>query len=294
MSNNQLTSLEQLSGLKHLTKLIASNNKLIDIFDFDPPQNLEYADYSCNNIKFIENINKNKFLKVLILNHNKISKIENLSDNCYLENLDLSYNEIEIIENLDNLRIQRLNLMNNRIRSISGLENLDCLIELNLSKNFISRLKGLQGLSTLRYLYLSSNNISRAKQVAYISELPFLTDVDFCYNEVQNRKFYRFQILFYLPQLRSLDGQEVTYYDKVKADILFGADLDNKKEIFKTFLPDEQFIDRRLFMAEQIDPESDSDEDIDKLDTDNQKQTKPKLINSKNVTLSSIYDKRTK
>jgi bifunctional UDP-N-acetylglucosamine pyrophosphorylase/glucosamine-1-phosphate N-acetyltransferase len=36
--------------------------------------------------------------------------------------------------------------------------------------------------------------ISRAKQVAYISDLPFLTDVDFCFNEVQDRKFYRHQV----------------------------------------------------------------------------------------------------
>jgi len=130
----------------------------------------------------------------LILNHNNIKKIENLQENPYLEHLDLSYNEIEVIENLDGLNLQKLNLMNNRIKLITGLDNLPNLIELNISKNQISRLKGLQSLVNLRYLYLSSNLISRAKQVAYISELTFLTDVDFCYNDVQNRKFYRFQV----------------------------------------------------------------------------------------------------
>lgn len=264
-------------------------------FNFSPPQNLEYVDYSYNHISFIENVSSNRFLRSLILKYNQISKIENLNENYYLENLDLSYNGIEIIENLDNSNLQKLNLMNNKIRGISGLDNLNSLIELNLSKNSISRLKGLQSLINLRYLYLSSNCISRAKQVAYISELPFLTDVDFCFNEVQNRKFYRFQILFYLPQLRTLDGQEVTYYEKVKADILFGADLENKKEIFKTYLPDEQYIDRRLFTAEQIDPESDSDEDIENFDNvDSGKKTKTNLINSKTITLSSIYEKKTK
>ncbi len=102
--------------------------------------------------------------------------------------------------------------------------------------------------------------------------------------------------MFYLPQLRYLDGQEVSHFDKVKADILFGADLENKKEIFENFLPDEQFIDRRLFVSEQIDPESDSEEDIEKYDNENNKQfnhTANKL-NSKNITLSSIYEKRTK
>ena len=112
--------------------------------------------------------------------------------------MDLGYNNIELITNLDDLAIQRLNLMNNRIRNITGLDNLQGLIELNLSKNSITRLKGLQGLINLRYLYLSSNMISRAKHVAYISELPFLTDVDFCFNDVQNRKFYRDQVEFKL------------------------------------------------------------------------------------------------
>lgn len=103
--------------------------------------------------------------------------------------------------------------------------------------------------------------------------------------------------MFYLPQLRSLDGQDVSHFEKVKADILFGADLENKKEIFKNFLADEQYIDRRLFVAEQIDPESDSDEDMEKLEN-NESGRKIKtntLMNTRNyLTLSSIYEKKTR
>lgn len=35
VSHNNLTSLEQLSGLKHMSKLNASFNKITDIFDFE-------------------------------------------------------------------------------------------------------------------------------------------------------------------------------------------------------------------------------------------------------------------
>ena len=66
-----------------------------------------------------------------------------------------------------------------------------------------------------------------------------------------------------MPNLKVLDGQEVTHFEKVKSDILFGADLGQKKENFQSFLPDEEFVDRRLFVAEQIDPESDSEEEND-------------------------------
>ena len=261
VSNNDLATLEQLSGLYHLTELDASHNKIEEIMDFDPPQNLEKVNYSFNLIQVIQNIEKNPFLKVLILSNNNISKIDGLSTCEFLEELDLSNNHIENIENLDPLGscLTKLNLSSNKIKKISGLDNLTTLMELNLCQNEISRLKGLQGLENLRYLYLSSNKLSRCNQVAYLADLPFLTDLDFCYNEVQHKKFYRYQILYYIPQLRILDGQEVTHYEKVKADILFGADLENKKEIFNAYLQEEQFVDRRLFVAEQIDPESDSE-----------------------------------
>jgi Leucine-rich repeat (LRR) protein len=219
----------------------------------------------------IINVEKNVYLKILILHHNSIKKIDGLETGNCLEELDLSYNKIEVIENLDNLggSLLKLNLECNNIKKISGLENLTNLFELNLSKNYISRLKGLQGLTNLRTLFLSSNQLSRCKQVAYLTDLPFLTDLDFCFNEVQTKKFYRYQILYYIPELRKLDGREVSHYEKVKADILFGADLENKKEIFNAYLPEEQFVDRRLFLKEQIDPESDSegenlDDDKDK------------------------------
>ncbi len=58
-----------------------------------------------------------------------------------------------------------------------------------------------------------------------------------------------------------MDGQGVTHFEKVHADNLFGADLETKKEIFKAHLPEEEFVDRRLFLKEQIDPESDSEEE---------------------------------
>lgn len=62
-------------------------------------------------------------------------------------------------------------------------------------------------------------------------------------------------------------------------------------------MPDEKFIDRRIFVSEQIDPESDSEEDMADLDKlENNRTNKAKgenPLSSKNVTLSSIYGKKT-
>ena len=291
VSNNELNSLEQLSGLNHLTILNASHNKINEIMDFDPPQNLEKVDYSYNLVTEIQNIEKNPYIKVLILSNNQISKIEGLNTANYLEELDLAYNLIEKIENLDELGpcLKKLNLMGNQIKKLNGFDSLTSLIELNLSKNKINKLKGLQGLINLRNLYLTSNKISNCNQVAYLTELPFLTELDFCYNDVQNKKFYRFQILYYIPQLMKLDGQDVTHFEKVHADNLFGADLNNKKEIFKAYLPEEKFVDKRLFLSEQIAPESDSEED--NLPEEEKKESKTGRITKENNTLSYIEKK---
>jgi len=296
ISHNDLTSLEQLSGLNHLTKLNVSYNKITDILDFEPPQNLEIVDYSYNLVQEIQNIEKHPYLKVLNLSNNQIQKIEGLGTANYLEELNLSFNAIQNIENLDSLgtSLQKLNLMGNKIRKITGLDNLISLLELNLSKNTISRLKGLQGLINLRYLYLGENKISHCNQVAYLTDLPFLTELDFCFNEVQKKKFYRYQILYFIPELRKLDGQDVTYYEKVHADNLFGADLENKKEIFKAYLPEEEFVDRRLFLSEQIDPESDSEEGNEgEKKTQEVRERRTAYLSKGNISLSSI-DKKTK
>ncbi len=45
----------------------------------------------------------------------------------------------------------------------------------------------------------------------------------------------------------------------MKAENLYGEDIEERHRIFKEILPEEEFIDRRLNTAEMIDPESDSD-----------------------------------
>lgn len=54
VSNNKLINLKDLSNLKHMIKLNASWNQIRKTFDFEPPANLEYVDYSGNLINKIE------------------------------------------------------------------------------------------------------------------------------------------------------------------------------------------------------------------------------------------------
>ena len=57
-------------------------------------------------------------------------------------------------------------------------------------------------------------------------------------------------MLYGLPGLRNLDGVPVTPEEVVKAENLNGMDLEDRRRIFSQLLPDEEFIDRRINIAE--------------------------------------------
>ena len=145
-----------------------------------------------------------------------------------------------------------LSLAQNQIRKITGLANLPVLRQLDLSKNHIQQLVGLQWVESLRHLDLSLNNVLKVLQLRYIENLALLTELDLSFNPVMNKKHYRSQVLFHIPQLRSLDGVLIQAEEKVKAENLHGTDLNDREKIFKAMLPQEQFVDRRLSVFEDI------------------------------------------
>lgn len=100
-------------------------------------------------------------------------------------------NKIQKIENLDGLNIEELSLAHNSLTKITGLSKLLLLRELDLAKNAIVKLKGLQDVKTLRFLNLSLNRVEKILQLQYIELLPLLTELDCCYNPLQNKKHYR-------------------------------------------------------------------------------------------------------
>ena len=93
-------------------------------------------------------------------------------------------------------------------------------------------MKGLQDTESLRLLKVQLNTIGKVGQLAYIENLPLLTDLDLSCNPIQNRKFYRSQVLFHIPQLRDLDGVKILAEEKIKAENLHGLDQNDKELIF--------------------------------------------------------------
>jgi hypothetical protein len=57
-----------------------------------------------------------------------------------------------------------------------------------------------------------------------------------------------------------MDGVEISNEEKVKGENLHGYDLQDREIIFKSLLPEEKFVDRRINSIEDVALESDSDE----------------------------------
>ena len=73
-------------------------------------------------------------------------------------------------------------------------------------------------------LYLSNNCITKVKEIKYIENLPYLSELELCFNPVQSKKFYRLQILYILTLLRQLDGVLCCAEEFVKAENLYSKD----------------------------------------------------------------------
>lgn len=244
----------------------------------------------------MRDINKHRYLKNLILDNNNISQIQGLTNNKYLRMLSLNNNNIDIIENLAGLSLEELFLSDNNIKVINGLDELPLLRRLDLSKNNINKLRGLESILRLKFLFLCHNYISKVSELVYIENLQELTELDLCFNPLQNRKFYRFQVLFRIPQLRNLDGVEATCEEKIKSENLHGLDLGDRETIFKSLLPEEKFVDRRINKVEDIEPESESDpEDTHFIEHYEEKASQLSLVEMSSVaskTMNEIVSKR--
>lgn len=93
----------------------------------------------------------------------------------------------------------------------------------------------------------------------------FLGELDFSYNPLQERKYYRLQVVYKLPMLRLLDGTALSGEEVIRAESLYGLDVEEKFGIFKRSLAEEEFIDRRIHKSELIEAETDSEGENNQL-----------------------------
>ena len=121
-----------------------------------------------------------------------------VSDLLNLNQLELSNNKITEIKGLDNLtQLNTLSIRNNQITEIKGLENLTQLNTLSIRNNQITEIKGLENLTQLNSLGISDNQITEIKGLENLTQLNSL--------KVRGNRIREIKGLSKLTQLHSLD-----------------------------------------------------------------------------------------
>eukprot|EP00927_Polykrikos_kofoidii_P025669 TRINITY_DN23029_c0_g1_i1.p1 TRINITY_DN23029_c0_g1~~TRINITY_DN23029_c0_g1_i1.p1 ORF type:complete len:1171 (-),score=203.23 TRINITY_DN23029_c0_g1_i1:29-3394(-) len=255
LSGNRLRTLEPLGELTSLLHLNASFNLLIRTQSMTAPDALETIDLSYNMISDMGDWHVHRYLRELNLRGNFIDRIGlGLKKNFELRMLDFSENFLARIENLENLGLRTLYVAQNRLSSLEGVSTLTKLQVLNARHNNITSLSALrsQDLPRLRRCCVADNRLSKMSEVEGLAAFEFLCDVFLAPNPVAELPHYRAQVLHRMPRLRSLDGERATAEEKIKADLIYGADVEMRREIFEKLLPEETFVDRRLVTEEGI------------------------------------------
>ncbi|NXI41252.1 LRCC1 protein, partial [Galbula dea] len=171
-------------------------------------------------IKSLLEVSLSSDLHTLNLHCNRIARIEGLSHLRNLQHLDLSSNQIRRIEGLSSLaNLRTLSLSCNLITKVEGLEKLFNLTTLNLACNRIHDLSGFQCLHGTRHkishIDLHSNCVNSINHLLECMKgLHCLTNLTLDKkgraNPVCHTAGYRETVLQMLPQLRALDGGNVS------------------------------------------------------------------------------------
>ncbi|XP_045907749.1 dynein axonemal assembly factor 11 isoform X2 [Micropterus dolomieu] len=136
-----------------------------------------------------------------------------------LEEVSLHQQDIERIEHLDrwcrDLRI--LYLQNNLIPRIENLSRLKKLEYLNLALNNIEVIENLEGCESLQKLDLTVNFVGRVSSVESLKHNVHLTELFLVGNPCTEFEGYRQYVVASLPQLKRLDGTEISRSERIRA-----------------------------------------------------------------------------
>ncbi|KIW94135.1 uncharacterized protein Z519_05451 [Cladophialophora bantiana CBS 173.52] len=157
VSGNQLESLEGFSSLVHLRSLNANNNRISNIdgiLDLDGLLELKLSGNDLTRADF-EGCDLRR-LKALDLSHNKLEEVRNLGSLPALEDLDLSHNALQNFPTScgdKDIPVQKLRLVHNELELIA-LKHMRALRHLDLDNNKIKDIQGLQSAYHLDFLSL--------------------------------------------------------------------------------------------------------------------------------------------
>lgn len=171
VSNNHLEFIEGMPD--SLIDLNISHNRVGNITSFKKFRDLLILNVSFNGLTSLSCFSYNLHLTSLVLNHNKVRNLGGLGVMYNLLQLDLSSNELSGQIDFGKFEfpsLQILNLSENRIQSVTGVENLPKLRVLNLNDNSLEKFTCVGRHSHLKKLLLKFNKLKELD----LDPFPFL------------------------------------------------------------------------------------------------------------------------
>lgn len=272
IAENCLCDLTVLQRLPYLVQVNARKNYLTDCLKFSPPHCKEEAawssghaaigsilisaDLSYNNIECIQDLSHHPSLECLILSYNFITDIRGVQSLQFLQVLDLSNNYIRMIQGLDKLPLRELNLSNNLLQTLHGLQTIETLSVLNVANNQIQCLAPLKSVTNLSYLDIQNNQVEVIREVEHLNHLTWLRVLLLVGNPCSRKPYYRSRVIFRIPYLSHLDSTAVSATEKVLAANLFedvSGDVESRKDVFLKYFPTDSFFNYSPYFIEDED-----------------------------------------
>lgn len=156
-------AIEYLSGIPSTVRTLhASFNRLTSLTSVNHLRNLQYLDISHNQLDGVSQLKCLTHLRELDCSHNGITDLSGILEMDCLIKLNASGNQIKRVdlEGCKWQRLETLDLSNNRIHSVHGLNALTSLTSLNLDHNNLHTVEPPSPMTSIRVLRLSDNELN--------------------------------------------------------------------------------------------------------------------------------------
>ncbi|MBL3819785.1 NEAT domain-containing leucine-rich repeat protein [Bacillus sp. BSL6] len=175
LRGNEFSDVTPLVKMDHLDSLDLSNNKITNVAPLIEMKNVKSLYLSGNQIEDVTALAKMEQLDYLNLANNKITNVAPLSALKNVTYLTLAGNQIEDIKPLYSLPLKDLVLTRNKVKDLSGIEQMKQLEELWIGKNEIKDVTPLSKMTQLKQLHLPNNEL---KDITPLSSLVNLQKLD--------------------------------------------------------------------------------------------------------------------
>ena len=175
LSENRIMDVTPLSAMSGLNTLLLAGNDVADIGPLAGMAKLKRLDLDRNDVFDIGSLEGAVELATLLLRDNSISDVAPLSAMTQLTWLDLSGNEVSDVAPLSDMtQLTWLDLSGNEVSDVSPLSRMTELRWLTLNDNHVSEMGPLAAAVNLEWLHLRGNRISDVSPLSAMTRLRWL------------------------------------------------------------------------------------------------------------------------